>query len=85
MSTDSSVDIADFLTVEYRSSIGGLSVNCRWSIGRLSYNINQKFKLSVSNLKNGSFKIPPPDAETSIHSKRWLRGTRYALSSIEFN
>ena len=24
-------------------------------------------------------------AETSIHSKRWLRGTRYALSSIEFN
>ena len=24
-------------------------------------------------------------AETSIHSKRWLRGTWYALSSIEFN
>ena len=38
---------ADFLTVEYRSSVGGVSVDCRWSIGRLSYNINQKFKLSV--------------------------------------
>ena len=29
----------DTLTVEYRSSVGGLSVECRWSIGRLSYNI----------------------------------------------
>ena len=41
---------ADTLTVEYRSSVGGLSVECRWSIGRLSYNINQKFRLSVSDL-----------------------------------
>ena len=24
-------------------------------------------------------------AETSIHSKRWLRGTLYSLSAIEFN
>ena len=47
-STDTLVDIA--LTVEYRSSVGGLSVECRWSIGRLSYNINQKFRLSVSKV-----------------------------------
>jgi len=42
---------ADTLTVEYRSSVSGLSVECRWSIGRLSYNINQKFRLSVSKLR----------------------------------
>ena len=41
---------ADILTVEYRSSVGGLSVDCRWSINRLSYDINQKFRLSVSDL-----------------------------------
>ena len=28
--------------------IGGISVECRWSIGQLSYNISQKFKLSCS-------------------------------------
>ena len=40
MSTDMSTSMsADTLTVEYRSSVGGLSVECRWSIGRLSYNI----------------------------------------------
>ena len=41
---------ADTLTVEYRSSVSGLSVECRRSIGRLSYNINQKFRLSVSKV-----------------------------------
>ena len=41
---------AGTLTVEYPSSVGGLSVKCWWSIGCLSYNINQKFRLSVSDL-----------------------------------
>ena len=35
---------ADTLTVEYRSSVGGLSVECRWSIGRLFYKIRKKKK-----------------------------------------
>ena len=54
ISTDISVEMSVDISVEARpicrSSVGGLSVDCRWSIGRLCYDINQKFRLSVSDL-----------------------------------
>jgi len=101
---------------EYRSTVCGLSVNCRWSIGQLSYNIKsldcqcqlynlyaicldhvRKFSCYQARhpreiLQSPSVPVVCTEAcvcsryaETSIHSRRWLRGTRYALSSIEFN
>ena len=47
--TDMSVNIAaDIRAIHWPLIIGGISVECRWSISRLSYNISQKFRLSCS-------------------------------------
>ena len=51
LSADISVDIAaDTRPICWPLIIGGISVDCRWSIGRLSYNISQKFRLSLSDV-----------------------------------
>ena len=53
LSADISVDIAaDTRPIRWPLIIGGILVDCRWSIGRLSYNISQKFRLTLSDVYN---------------------------------
>ena len=48
---DISVDIAaNTRPIRCPLLIGGISVDCLWSIGRLSYNISQMFRLSLSDV-----------------------------------
>ena len=48
LSADIAVDIAaDTRPIRWPLIVGGVSVNCRWDIGRLSYNISQKLKRSL--------------------------------------
>ena len=51
LSADSSVNRADDIRpICWLLIIGGISVDCPWSISRLSYNISQKFRVSVSDV-----------------------------------
>ena len=51
LTADISVDIAaDNRPMCGPLIVGGVSVDCRWYIGRLSYNISQKLRLSMTDV-----------------------------------
>ena len=51
LSADISVDIAaDTRPICRPLTVGGVSVDCRWYIGRVSYNISQNLRLSVTDV-----------------------------------
>ena len=51
LSADISVDIAaDTRPICRPLIVGGVSVDCRWYIGRVSYNISQNLRLSLTDV-----------------------------------